>query len=284
MSIIFKLLFGYCCVRLALWLETNALGGLAVGLMVGHILDIAATKKFRRWQATKVYTARAKAEVNQRFVSSMFLMLGKICICDGVISKREIDAVEYLMTNVFTFDRRTRKEAIGAFRGVRNSKRSFQSCVIDLYELYQTLPDMFESILQMCLKVAAADGPLNADEEKLIRTAATVFGIDENRYRACVAPYVSSSYRGSTYTKTAGGQAYAEPELFGIEHSYLVLGCKPSDTIDDIKKRYRKLATEYHPDKIVSKELPEEFIKFANEKFKDIQAAYESVKAERGFS
>ena len=284
MSVIFKLIFGYVGVRVALWLGMSAFGGLGTGLVVGHILDFIATKKFRRWQATKVYTARAKADFNQRFISSLFLMLGKICIADGVISKREIDAVDYLMTNVFTFDRRTRKDAITVFKSVRNSNRSYQSCVVELFELYQTLPEMFESIVQMCLKVACADGPLNAEEEKLIRTAANVFGMDGKRYEACIAPYMTSSYRGRTYSNTGNGNAIAEPELFGIEHSYLVLGAAPTDSVEDIKKKYRKLVNDYHPDKIVSKELPEEFLKFANEKFKDIQAAYESVKAQRGFS
>ncbi|MCK5347987.1 MAG: DUF4384 domain-containing protein [Desulfobacula sp.] len=52
--------------------------------------------------------------------------------------------------------------------------------------------------------------------------------------------------------------------------------------IRKIKKQYRKLVTEYHPDKIEAKGLPEEFIKFANDKFKEIQEAYDNIKKERG--
>ncbi|MCK5100394.1 MAG: DnaJ domain-containing protein, partial [Desulfobacteraceae bacterium] len=48
------------------------------------------------------------------------------------------------------------------------------------------------------------------------------------------------------------------------------------------KKQYRKLATEYHPDKIQAKGLPEEFVKFANDNFIKIQEAYEYIKKKRG--
>jgi DnaJ like chaperone protein len=62
-----------------------------------------------------------------------------------------------------------------------------------------------------------------------------------------------------------------------------VLNCDENSSNEEIKKQYRKLAIEYHPDKIESKGLPEEFVKFATDKFKEIQEAYDAVKKERGF-
>ena len=62
-----------------------------------------------------------------------------------------------------------------------------------------------------------------------------------------------------------------------------MLGCSKTDSETDIKKQYRKLVSEYHPDKIVSKDLPPDFVEFAHKKFRDIQVAYETVKRERGF-
>jgi DnaJ like chaperone protein len=63
---------------------------------------------------------------------------------------------------------------------------------------------------------------------------------------------------------------------------YAVLKCDESASNEEIKKQYRSLVREYHPDKIEAKGLPEEFIKFANDKFKEIQEAYEHIKIERG--
>ena len=57
---------------------------------------------------------------------------------------------------------------------------------------------------------------------------------------------------------------------------------KPSDSLETIKKRYRKLVTDNHPDKIVAQGLPEEFVQLATEKLQKINAAYEAIQKERG--
>jgi DnaJ like chaperone protein len=62
-----------------------------------------------------------------------------------------------------------------------------------------------------------------------------------------------------------------------------VLNLEETATNEEIKKQYRKLASEYHPDKIAAKGLPEEFITFANDKFRSIQEAYDALRKERGF-
>ena len=57
----------------------------------------------------------------------------------------------------------------------------------------------------------------------------------------------------------------------------MVLGLEDNADISSVKKAYRKLVSEYHPDKIVSKGLPEDFTKFAEEKFREINEAYEAI-------
>jgi DnaJ like chaperone protein len=61
-----------------------------------------------------------------------------------------------------------------------------------------------------------------------------------------------------------------------------VLGVNRDDPEEQIKRQYRKLVKEYHPDRILSKGLPEEFIQIAQDKFREIQEAYEGIKKERG--
>ena len=50
----------------------------------------------------------------------------------------------------------------------------------------------------------------------------------------------------------------------------------------EVKKAYRKLASEYHPDKIIAKGLPEEFVELAHKRFQEIQAAWEEIRQARG--
>lgn len=62
---------------------------------------------------------------------------------------------------------------------------------------------------------------------------------------------------------------------------YQVLGCSPSDTNDEIKKRYRELLTKYHPDKFIGQGYDEEFVRLASRRFQEIQEAYEKIRASR---
>ena len=62
-----------------------------------------------------------------------------------------------------------------------------------------------------------------------------------------------------------------------LENDYKILLSQPSDTDAEIKKKYFRLVKEYHPDSLVSKGLPEEFLKFANERLANINEAYERI-------
>jgi DnaJ like chaperone protein len=108
--------------------------------------------------------------------------------------------------------------------------------------------------------VGAADGELSQSEENLILSAVSAFGMNADQYNRIKSQYART-----------GNQYYA------------VLKTDASASNEDIKKQYRKLVAEFHPDKIASKGLPEEFTKFANDKFREIQQAYEAIKQERGF-
>jgi DnaJ like chaperone protein len=62
-----------------------------------------------------------------------------------------------------------------------------------------------------------------------------------------------------------------------------MLNCTPESSDEQIKSSYKKLVKDFHPDKIVSKGLPEEFIDFASDRFREIQESYEKIRQERGF-
>jgi len=114
-------------------------------------------------------------------------------------------------------------------------------------------------LIDILLRVAVADGGLNENEERIIYSAVRIFNFSEAKYQTFRSKYVSD-----------------------VEKYYAVLGCNSKDHDDRIKQQYRKLAQDYHPDKIVSKGLPEEFVKFATDKFREIQHAYDTIKQERG--
>jgi DnaJ like chaperone protein len=118
---------------------------------------------------------------------------------------------------------------------------------------------MLELMMDILFRVSLSDAALNAYEENMLQSAARIFGFAGARYQQIKSKYVRD-----------------------VDKYYTILGCTRSDSIDTIKKQYRKLASDYHPDKIIAKGLPEEFVKFANDKFKEIQEAYDAIKKEKG--
>jgi DnaJ like chaperone protein len=116
------------------------------------------------------------------------------------------------------------------------------------------------SFLDLLFKVAAADGKLHQGEEDALKRVKTVFRISDSQFDNLRAIYFKDDNR-----------------------YYEVLNCSVDSSNDEIKSSYKKLVKEFHPDTIISKGLPEEFIKFATTRFQEIQGAYEKIRQERNF-
>ena len=114
-------------------------------------------------------------------------------------------------------------------------------------------------MIDVLLRVSVADGEMSRNEEKLIHEAVRIFNFNMRDFEMLKSKYMHET-----------------------KNHYAVLGCRKTDSDDHIKKQYRKLVMEFHPDRIVSKGLPEEFTQFAQDKFREIQEAYDLIKKERG--
>jgi len=114
-------------------------------------------------------------------------------------------------------------------------------------------------MIDILLRVSVADSDFRKSEENLILSAVSIFNFGQEKYQLLKSKYIKN-----------------------IDKFYAVLKVDRNDSAADIKKQYRKLVQEYHPDKIVSKGLPDEFNQFAHDKFREIQEAYETIKNERG--
>ncbi len=261
-----KILFAMLGMHISGFIGQNPIGGLMFGVLIGHVVDIVLAVKIGKLKAKRHYEKVTRKAFNDHFLSSLFHMLGMLCAADGAIVKSEINEIESIIKERLKLSKADRRRAIKFFKAARNSRVPFQTSAVKYVELYQDHPEMLEGTLQLLMNVASADGKIKNEERRLLRAAATVFGIDETRYEQL----------GSNFLDVDG--------LVGdIEKSYALLGCAKEAPVAEIKKSYRKLVATYHPDKIMSKDLPEEFMQFANDKMKDIQDAYEMVKSDKGF-
>ncbi len=241
-----------------------ALGG-PIGAVAGAALGHTFDKKEDVYLVGDSGFSGAKqrlshGEENQlTFFVGAFSMLAKIAKADGHVSDKEIESIEGFMTTDLKLDATSKSIAVNIFRQAINSNESFDAFARQFYDAFRTQPQIIELMMDILLRVSAADGAISSEEEVMLLTAARTFMFSDQAYSRLKSKYVKE-----------------------VNRSFAVLGLDETATDAEIKKQYRKLVSEYHPDKIEAKGLPEEFIKFANEKFREIQEAYDEIKSQRG--
>ena len=119
---------------------------------------------------------------------------------------------------------------------------------------------MLEDILDGLFEIAKADGVLHPGEQAFLERVAEIFGFAPNEFRRI---------RASHFAPDA-----ADP--------YVVLGVAYDANDDEIRRTYRMLVRENHPDRMIGRGVPPEFVQLATDKLAAINAAYEKIERERG--
>jgi len=197
------------------------------------------------------------AQNNQvAFTAAVIALSAKMSKADGVASRIEFAAFERIF-----------KPDAGEADNVR---RLFNMATKDVagYEIYArqiaTLlgkedPRLLRDVYEGLFHIAAADGVLHAGEEAYLRRVGEIFGYDDQTYRAIRASYVRDP-----------------------DDAYVVLGLDRNVSNEALKAHYRELARQNHPDALVARGVPEEFIVMAERKLAAINAAYDQIANERG--
>ncbi|MEX1314905.1 MAG: co-chaperone DjlA, partial [Desulfotignum sp.] len=182
------------------------------------------------------------------FFTAAFSMLAKLCKADGQVSEKEIQVVESFMKQDLQLDATGQESAKNIFRQAVRSDESFEAFAMQFYSVFKTQPNIIALMMDVLFRVAAADGRLSDAEDDTLSSAARIFNVSDAEFNRLKSKHIRPA-----------------------DKYYAVLKCDETASNEEIKKQYRKLVTEYHPDKIQAKGLPEEFIKFANDKFAEIQ-------------
>lgn len=222
--------------------------GAILGAVVGHhALDRDGGSLFD--------LSAVEARQSIYFVAT-FSMLAKLAKADGVVTQHEIDVIEQVMRNNLRLTPPARQFAIDVFNEAKDSDTTFEDFARQFYDEFRDSPEILESLIELLLFVANADNQLHGAEEQLIQSAVRMFGL-EDRYSQLKSRF------------------YGSPDDIG--KYYAILGCSPGDDPATVKGKYRKLAMEHHPDRMEAKGMSPELRAAAEEKFKEIQHAWDVV-------
>jgi DnaJ like chaperone protein len=201
------------------------------------------------------------------FLIAIFSMLAKLAKADGQVTREEVKVISCFIEEKLNLTAELKKLALQTFRIAKNSSTPFDYYARHYREIFRGKPEMLENAIALFLAISFADGDFCFSEERLISLAVNIFGLSEDDYLRLKSQHDPSSHLGR------GG--LPRPKL--LDNAYAVLGCVPSDSDSQLKKRYRLLVKTYHPDRQRSLGVAKEILLALEGRFRQVQKAYEQV-------
>ncbi len=209
----------------------------------------------------------------QLFAETLFMLLGTMAKADGHISQEEVDQTEQLIKeHQMTAEGRTK--AIDLFKKGSASDFDYKAQVTKFMAVCGKTHDLKQMLLVYLIVMAMSDGNIDQSEEKLLQNIAQELGFNAQVFRQIMASVISQSHFSG-----ADGQKQASPSM--LADAYKALGVTKDDTDKDIKRAYRKLMSQYHPDKLMGQGLPKDMIDVGTKKAQEIQVAYDLIQESR---
>lgn len=273
------------------------LSGSWLGAVAGWLLTAVAVKVFvkpSQYSGLKAFfggsasgprkgKANAEDERQVVFQETVFQLMGRLAKSDGRVSEKEIAHTEAFMLQLGMSAAR-RREAILMFK--RGSNPQFDvNGALDRYQavLGRSL-HLNQLLLVYLMDVALADGDFKEPQEALLRRIAERLGFSAYALEQLIKMTRGQDHFGSRGEKRSQGRKRtAKPTRESeLSAAYQALGTSASDSDDAIKSAYRRLVSEYHPDKLIGQGVPADMVQAATERSQEIRLAYEQIKRARG--
>lgn len=241
--------------------------GALIGALLGHLVD--------RFLAGIIGVGATQ----KAFFDALFGSLGHLSKADGRVTETEIRMVESLMQQM-RIGGEDRQRAIRLFNQGKQAGFDLETALHPFVQHSVVRQDLRQMFMQIMVEAAFSSGTITKAEHAVLLRVAGALRIPEQLFSAMLqARGASGRYQAGP---GAGRQRPAQ-SLASLDQAYAQLGLTRKASDAEIKKAYRKLVSQYHPDKLVSRGLPEEMMEMAKTRVRDINTAYDRIKQARGF-
>lgn len=250
--------------------------GAVVGLLLGHMFD-------RMRQRSAWFTSQQQRQT--LFFNTTFEVMGHLTKSKGRVTEADIQVASQLMERM-QLHGDSRQAAQQAFRVGKQSSYPLRDKMAQLRSVCFGRFDLIRMFLEIQIQAAFADGSLHPKERDVLYVIAEELGISRLQFDQFLRMMQGGAQFGGGYQHSSSGQRGGGPQTQSgptVLDACNVLGVKVTDDATTIKRAYRKLMSEHHPDKLVARGLPKQMMQMAKQKAQEIQQAYDLIKKEKGF-
>ena len=233
--------------------------GFALGGPLGAIIGVMAGNVYDRSKKTSFKLNTIPNEQKQNiFALSVIILSAKIAKSDGKVTKDEIEAFK----EKFKIPKTELEQVSKIFNEAKKSTYGYKKIADQVGTLFADNKILLEELLNNLFYIAEADGNVSVNEIELLKSISHSFNLNDDDFQRIF----------HTRLKDKNSDPYK------------VLGVNRDDNDDIIRKKWILLSKEHHPDNLVAKGMPQEFIDQANKELSSINLAYDKIKKYRGIN
>tara|TARA_Y100000815_G_scaffold73182_1_gene61994 strand:- start:2261 stop:2998 length:738 start_codon:yes stop_codon:yes gene_type:complete len=225
--------------------------GAIIGMMIGGSFDRSA----RKFSSSNQISQQQKQNV---FALCIIVLSAKIAKADGQVTKEEI----YTFKEKFNIQAEEMSEVSKIFNEAKKSSFGFKNIADQVGNLFSDNKVLLEQLLNNLFYIAEADGLTSSNEVEVLRSISQSFHFNETDFQRIFHSRLNNKE--------------SDP--------YKILGVTREDSDNNIRKKWIELSKEHHPDYLIAKGMPKEFIKEANKELSSINLAYDKIKELRDFN
>jgi DnaJ like chaperone protein len=252
--------------------------GYMLGGPLGALLGAALGHRFDKgYKALTDTPSAAEVErIQSAFFTATFSVMGYLAKSDGRVSEAEIQVARNIMAQM-QLNADQKSAAINLFYQGKRDDFNLDEVLQQFKQECQRRRNLIQMFIEILILTVLADGTVHKAERDRLHYIGRQMGLAPfiiDQLIKMVQAQQQFAYDQAGHTEAARKAT--------IKDAYAVLGVEESASDADIKKAYRRLMNQHHPDKLVAKGLPEEMMRLATEKTQEIKKAYEEIKKARG--
>ncbi len=242
-----------------------------LGAIIGFFVGGAIDRNFAYGRGAINPLSNSKRQAV--FIETLFILKGKLAKADGQISQAEIAHTEQVIQQL-GITAEHRKFAIEIFKKGASPDFDYVPHLRQFLRVCGHTHNLKQMLLVYLIVLAVADGRIDAAEESLLLDVAQHLGFDQAAFRHLMEMVISQ-----TRFADSGGSQTVSPSA--LDDAYKALGVGKENSDQEVKRAYRKLMSQYHPDKLMGQGLPEDMIAVATKQAQEVQVAYDLITKSR---